>query len=347
MQRTLCSTLIASLIASMAYAADTPAPVATPTAKQTALPSGVDAASIDSAVRAQDDFFRYSQGTWLNTVEIPADRSEWGAFSIAQENVQQQLRMIIEEAEHSKHATAGSDTQKVGDFYASFINEKARDALGLAPLKNELAGIAAITDKQALAALIAHFEQIGVTTPYRMTIHQDNKESTKYIVDLSQSGLGMPNRDYYLKLDDAKTADTRAKYQLHLEKLLTLAGHADAAAEALQILALETAIAKAQWSAVENRDPVKAYNKLTLTQLDALAPGQNWSAYLTAAGMSGKVEVINVSQPSFLSAYDTIVQATPLPVLKAYFEARLISSYAPYLSQAFVAENFAFRGGGE
>jgi predicted metalloendopeptidase len=154
----------------------------------------------------------------------------------------------------------------------------------------------------------------------------------------------MPNRDYYLKLDDAKIADIRAKYQAHLEKLLALAGHKDAAGEAKQILALETDIAQAQWSAVENRDPVKAYNKLTIAELQALAPGQDWRAYLKGSGVAGKVDSVIVSQPSFLAGFDAIVRNTPLPVLKAYFEARLLSSYAPFLSQPFVAEGFAFRG---
>jgi putative endopeptidase len=342
MKRTLCSTIIATLISTMAYAADAPAPAPASSAK---LRSGVDTTSIDAGVRAQDDFFRYSQGTWLKTVEIPADRSEWGAFSIANENVQQQLRSIIEEAERASDRTAGSDAQKVGDFYASFMDENRREALGLTPMKSELAAIAAIADKRALATLIARFQWLDVATPFGIGIHQDNKDSTKYVVDIGQSGLGMPSRDYYLKLDDAKTADTRAKYQLHLEKMLTLAGHPDAAAEARQVLELETELAKAQWSEVENRDPIKNYNKLSLAQLDALAPGIDWSAYFKAAGVAGKIDTVIVSQPSYVAALPAIVQKTPLAVFKAYFATRLIGSYAPFLSRAFVDEQFAFNGG--
>ncbi len=139
-------------------------------------------------------------------------------------------------------------------------------------------------------------------------------------------------------------ADTRAKYQLHLEKLLALAGHENAAAEAAQILALETELARVQWTNVANRDPVATYNKLSLAQLATTAPGLDWSAYLSTAGLAGKIDSLIVSQPSFLSGFDAIVQKTPLPVLKAYFETRLLSEFAPYLSQPFVAEGFAFTG---
>ena len=172
---------------------------------------------------------------WANgckDVDIPSDRSSWGAFNIAQDNVEQQIRTIIEQADQGN--------RKIGDFYASFIDEKRRNELGLAPLKTELARVAALRDKKAIAAQVAHFNRIGVGAPIDMAVHQDNKASTVYIVDIGQSGLGMPNRDYYLA-DDAKLADTRAKYQAHVAAMLALAGHKDAAAEAAQIVALETA----------------------------------------------------------------------------------------------------------
>jgi predicted metalloendopeptidase len=305
--------------------------------------SGVDAVSIDSSVRPQDDFFRYSQGKWLKDVEIPSDRSSWGAFNIAQDNVEQQIRTLIEQAAQDKSAKAGSDAQKMGDFYASYVDEKRRNELGLAPLKAERARIAALKDTKQVAALIARFNRIGAGAPLDMSVHQDNKASTRYIVDLTQSGLGMPNRDYYI-LDDAKLADTRAKYQSHVEKMLALAGHEDAGAAAAHIVALETQIAKAQWSAVENRDPVKGYNKIAVAQLKGVMPGFDWSAYLKGTGVAGKVDALIVSQPSYLSRLDAIIAQTPVETWKSYFEFRLLSAYAPYLSQAFVDESFAFRG---
>jgi predicted metalloendopeptidase len=307
--------------------------------------SGVDVANVDQTVRAQDDFFRYSQGKWLKDVDIPADRASWGAFNIAQETVENQVRTIIEQSEQDKKRAPGSDAQKIGDFYASFMDEARRNAQGLAPLKGELARIAAIGDKQGIAVQMAHMLRIGAGAPIDMSIHQDNKDSTRYVADIAQSGLGMPNRDYYLSDKDARLADIRAKYQVHVEKMLALAGHAQAAAEAAQVVALEADIARIQWTAVENRDPVKAYNKLSLAQLKALMPGFDWAPVLKDAGMAGKVDTLIVSQPSYLAGLDKLIAQTPLPVWKTYFEFRLVSAYAPYLSQAFVDESFAFRGG--
>jgi predicted metalloendopeptidase len=309
--------------------------------------SGVDVANVDQTVRAQDDFFRYSQGKWLKDVDIPADRASWGAFNIAQETVENQVRTIIEQSEQDKKRAPGSDAQKIGDFYASFMDEARRNAQGLAPLKGELARIAAIGDKQGIAVQMAHMLRIGAGAPIDMSIHQDNKDSTRYVADIAQSGLGMPNRDYYLSDKDARLADIRAKYQVHVEKMLALAGHAQAqaAAEAAQVVALETGIARIQWTAVENRDPVKAYNKLSLAQLKALMPGFDWTPLLKDAGVAGKVDTLIVSQPSYLAGLDQLIAQTALPVWKTYFEFRLVSAYAPYLSQAFVDESFAFRGG--
>ncbi len=344
MKPRVCSALIAGLFltANLAAAHDGQDHGTAAVAKQ--VQSGVDKAGIDASVRAQDDFFAHSQGNWLKTVAIPDDRSSWGAFNIANETVQDQLKSIIENADKEANKKAGSDAQKVGDLYASFMDEKQRDAQGLKPLKGELAKIAALKDKKALAALIAHLNNIGVSVPIDLSVHQDNKASTNYIADLGQSGLSLPNRDYYLKKEDAKLADTLAKYQVHLEKMLTMAGHKEAAAEAKQIVDFETEIAKIQWTAVELRDPIKAYNKLNLEQLKALAPNMDWTAYFKSAGVPAKSKEWMVSQPSFISGLDGLIQKTSLPVIKVYLEAKLIGSYAPLLSKEFVDESFAFRG---
>ena len=348
MKRTLCSVLIAGLCAGLAHAgAEVPAamPAVMPPAAPAAAAdrAGVDRGAIDAQVRPQDDFFRYSQGKWLHDVEIPADRSSWGAFNVAQENVENQIRTLIETAAKDKNAKAGSDDQKMGDYYASYVDEARRNALGLTPLKAELARVDALRDKRGIGLLAGRFNTIGAGAPVDMGVHQDNKDSTRYIVDIEQSGLGMPDRDYYLQ-DDPKLKDTREKYQAHVAAMLTLAGHPHAAEEAARIVALETEIARAQWSKVENRDPVKAYNKLTIAQLNALAPSFDWNAYLKATGVAGKVDTVIVSQPTYLVGLDRIVAATPLDTWKSYFTFRLLSSYAPYLSQPFVDESFAFRG---
>jgi predicted metalloendopeptidase len=350
MKRTLCSSLIAGLFAVASHAGAHDA-TATAVATATAAPStvaaaaisGVDAAAIDAGVRAQDDFFRYSQGKWLKEVEIPSDRSSWGAFNIAADKVEGQVRTIIEQAAAGKDAGKGSSAQKMGDYYASFVDQARRDELGLTPLKGELARVAALKDKRGIAALAAHFSRLEAGAPLDMNVHQDNKDSTRMIVDVTQSGLGLPNRDYYLQ-DEARLKEIRTKYQGHVEKMLALAGHANAAQEAAQIVALETEIARVQWSEVENRDPVKAYNKMNFAQPKALMPHFDWKAWAQGVGVQGKVDSLIVSQPSYLAALDKLIAATPLETWRAYFEMRLLSAYAPYLSQPFVDENFAFRG---
>jgi putative endopeptidase len=347
MKRTLCSALIAGLFVGAAFAApaDSAAPAAATSATAVALSaSGVDKGALDASVRPQDDFFRYSQGKWLKDVEIPNDRSSWGAFNVAQENVEGQIRTLIEQAAQDKNAKPGSDAQKMGDYYASYIDMEGRNALGVKPLAPELARIAALKDKSGLGALAAHAGRIGAGSPVAMGVGQDSKQSTRYLVEISQSGLGMPNRDFYIQTGDAKMMDTRAKYQAHVEKMLALAGQPDPAGQAARIVALETAIAQAQWSAVQNRDPVKTYNKMGIAQLKALAPGFNWDAWMKEQGIAGKAQAVNVSQPTYLQALDKIIAATPVDTWKSYFSFRLLSSYAPYLSQPFVDESFAFRG---
>jgi len=330
MKRTILGGLVFSLVCSHAFAAGPQ--------------SGIDAAGIDPKVRAQDDFFRYSQGKWLNDVQIPADRASWGAFNVAQENVDSQVSAIIERALQDKARKPGSDAQKIGDYYASFMDQDRRNALGLKPLKAELARISALNSKSGIAALVARLNRIDAGAPIDMGVRQDAKDSTRYVVGIRQSGLGLPNRDYYLSDKDARLADIRARYQRHIEKMLAMAGHANAADEAAQVVALETGIARAHWSAVENRDPVKTYNMLTLAEVKALMPNFDWNAYLKGVGVAGKVDSLVVSQPGYLASLDKLVAETPLPVWKAYFEIHILSAYAPYLSQAFVDEGFAFRG---
>ena len=348
MKRRLCSSLIAGLFALATHAgahdAAAPMPAPAPAPAAAGAVSGIDLAAMDRGVRAQDDFFRYTQGAWLKDVDIPNDRSSWGAFNIAQDKVEQQLRAIVEQAAAARDAAPGSDARKMGDFYTSYLDEKRRNELGLAPLKTELGKVAALKDKRALAPLMARFSRLGAGTPLDMVVHQDNKDSTRYIVDIVQSGLGMPDRDYYLSADDARLKEIRASYRQHVEKMLALAGHKDAGAEAERIVALETSLARLQWSAVENRDPVKAYNKFSLAQMRTVMPGFDWDAYLDGVGAKGRIDSLIVSQPSYLAALDKLIAATPLADWKSYFAFRLLSAYAPYLSQPFVDENFAFRG---
>ncbi|NHZ97166.1 M13 family metallopeptidase [Massilia sp. CCM 8734] len=334
MKRYLLSTLTLSLAAAFASAAEPVKPVGPL--------SGIDMQYIDSSVRPQDDFFNYLNGVWLKKTDIPADKSSWGTFAQLRDDTLPQLRTLIEAAQAEKNKKAGSEAQKIGDLYTSYMNEAKLEKLGYKPLAGELQRIRALREKKAIPALIAHLSQIGVATPYGIYVGQDSRESTRYATYISQSGLGLPDRDYYLKKDDAKLSEVRAKYERHIEKTLGMAGHKDAAAAAKGILALETALAEVQWSKVDLRDPVKRYNKVELAKLGELTPAYDWKNALGAANIAGKVDYVIVGQPSYLSGFNQVLEKTDLATWKSYFEWHLLSSYAEYLSKEFVDADFAF-----
>nr|WP_308605716.1 M13 family metallopeptidase [Massilia sp. DJPM01] len=304
--------------------------------------SGIDMQYIDSSVRPQDDFFSYLNGVWLKNTDIPSDKSSWGTFAKLRDDTLPQLRTLIETAQNEKNKKAGSEAQKIGDLYTSYMNQAKLEKLGYKPLTGELQRVRALRDKKAIPALIAHLTQIGVAAPYGIYVGQDSRESTRYATYISQSGLGLPDRDYYLKKDDAKLADVRAKYERHIEKTLGMAGHKDAAAAAKAILALETALAEVQWSKVELRDPVKRYNKVEIAKLGELTPGYDWKSALGAANVAGKVDYVIIGQPSYLSGFNQVLEKTDLATWKSYFEWHLLTSYAEYLSKEFVDADFAF-----
>ena len=309
-----------------------------------ALSSGVDVQLIDPAVRAQDDFYRHVNGLWIARTEIPADKSRWGSFSELQENTLPQLRELIENAAKNPAATRGSDAQKLGDLYASFMDQAARNRLGRAPLAGDFARIDSMRSKQQIAGVMAYFAQIGAVTPMAFDISQDSKDATKYVAEIRQGGLGLPDRDYYLQDNDAKLKDVRSKYQLLVEDMLAKGGDPQAAANAREILALETALAKFQWTKVENRDPVKTYNRVELAKLAELTSAYDWKTYQRGTNIDGRITYLVVKQPSFFNGLGKIIDATPLPVWKAYFKWHLLNRYAPYLAQADVDRRFAFYG---
>ena len=342
-KHTLLSAVTLALLANGVHAAEGAAAKNTAIKKGQTLSAGIATEYIDPAVRPQDDFYEYLNGKWMKTVEIPADKSSWGSFAKLRDDTLPQLRTIIEKAAAGNPAK-GTDAQRIGDYYASFMDEAKLEQLGITPLNGELAKIAALKDKSELPALLAHLGKIGVNVPYDFGIHQDNKDSTKYVADIYQSGLGMPDRDYYLKADDAKLADAKAKYLTHVEKTLALAGDKNAAANAKAIVDFETELAKVQWTKVELRDPIKAYNKVPLADMGKVAPDYDWNGYLQATGIAGKTTYVIVSQPTYLKGFAEISNKTSLDTWKAYLTMHLLDAYASYLNKAFVDERFDFYG---
>ncbi|KQV79102.1 peptidase M13 [Massilia sp. Root351] len=339
MKRTMLSTLVIGLMATQAIAheGDHPAPAAAPI-------SGIDTQYIDASVRAQDDFFTHLNGGWLKATKIPDDKASWGSFAKLRDDTLPQLRGLIEDTQKTKHKQ-GTEAQKIADLYTSYMNEAALEKLGTKPLAGELSAIRGLKDKKALPGMIAHLTRLGVSVPYGVYISQDARNSTQHAASIAQSGLGLPDRDYYLKKDDAKLAAVRDKYVAHIEHTLTMAGHKNAAADAKAIMALETALAEVQWTKVDNRDPVKRYNKTEIAKLAELAPGYDWQDAMGKAGIATKTDTIIVNQPSYLAGFAKIAEATALDTWKAYFEWQLLRDASPYLNKAFADADFAFYSG--
>jgi predicted metalloendopeptidase len=306
--------------------------------------SGIETQYIDQGVRVQDDFFGHLNGKWLQTTEIPSDRTSWGTFMKLRDDTQAQIRVIVEADQKKPGKKAGSDEQKIGDLYTSFMDEKKLEALGTKPLAGELQRIRTLKDKKGVPALVAHLAKIGVPAPYGIGVAQDAKESTKYATYIRQGGLGLPDRDYYLKMDDARMAGIKAKYEQHVTNMLALAGDKDAAAKAKAIVAFETELAKVQWTRVELRDPNKSYNKMSVEELAKLAPDYDWKAALGAAGIGNKASYVIVGQPSYITGFNEVLNKTELDTVKAYFQWQVLREFSPFLSKAFVDERFEFYG---
>jgi putative endopeptidase len=304
--------------------------------------SGIDLQYVDDAVRPQDDLYRHVNGKWLDNTQIPADRARFGTFDQLTDMTQDQLHAILDGLQTAVNAS-DADQPKLAALYASFMDEKRVEKLKLKPLKDEFRRIDRLQSLNDIPALIAHLNRIGITAPYAPNVHLDARDSTRYVFDIGQDGLGLPDRDYYLS-DDARFKQVRDQYLGYMQKMLQMAGDRNAAQESQDILALETSLAKVQWSRVENRNPVKTYNRVAIADLGSLAPGYNWQTYLSEAGVPSSIDYVVVSQPNYLTALNALINQTPLPVWKSYFRWHVLDESAPLLSADFVAEHFAFHG---
>jgi putative endopeptidase len=302
---------------------------------------GVELKNFDTGVRPQDDFYKHVNGTWLKTAQMPADRFRYGTFIELADKSEAALRTIIEETAAQKDRKQGTDAQKVGDLYQSFMNTQRIESLGLEPIRADLQRVDSVKSTDELPQLFGELYRMGVQTPMVLFVGQDAKQATRYIVYLNQSGLGLPDREYYFKQEQG-FPEKRAAYQTYIEKLLTLAGDKDAAAAAKTILALETKLAEKSWDRVRNRDREATYNLKTVEELEKLAPGFSWARYLKTAGAENTPGVI-VRQPDYFQALADVLKQTPLPVLKQYLRFKVVDAYAPLLSKSFEDLNFEFR----
>jgi predicted metalloendopeptidase len=302
------------------------------------LVSGIDLSAMDRSVRPQDDLFRFVNGTWLATTPFPAEYASAGIgimlFEKAQEDVHQ---ILLEAAAAGDAATPGQ--RRLGDMYASFMDEARVEALGARPLAPLFAEIAAIDGPAALARFFGRAQGLGISVPMGVYVYPDARNSTHNIAYLSQDGLGMPNRDYYLRTEP-EYVEFRRKYVLYLAKLFTLAGEGDGDARAARILELETKIATDQWTPVQNRDPIATYNRHGLESAAALAPEFEWKAFHAASGLPAGDFIVR--QPTYATALGRQLGAADLAVWKDYLKVRAIGAYARVLSADFVEASFDF-----
>ena len=328
-------------------ARDVPPPVVTPVAAEAeavapAAPApkpqygsyGFDAAGMDASVTPGDNFYLFANGAWAKTTPIPADKSNYGSFNILDDLSRERTRGLIEES-------AKDPNSKIGAAYASFMDQAAVEATGLAPFEPWLKEVRGIKSRKGLAALYADADRLGINIPFNTFIGQDRKASDQYALNVLQGGLGMPDRDYYLS-KDPKLAETKAKYLQHLTNVLTLAGEPNAAARAKAILEFETKIAQVHWTRAESRDATKTYNKLSFAEVRKLAPGFDFPALVKADGAN--VDSVIVFQPSAFKGISASLGRTPLPVLRDQLLVRSLDAYSAYLPQKFDQESFAFYG---
>lgn len=306
--------------------------------EENTLQSGIDQTLFSESVKPGDDFYEYANQGWLETTKIPGDRSDYGVFSILDDATKDQVRTLIETAADTTSAKPGSKTQKVGDLFNSFLDLKRRNALGIEPIQPLLDEIASIDSLDSLATTIANLERAGVGHFFGGYVSVDARDSDSYTVYLTQSGLTLPDRDYYLS-DEPRYVQMRKALVEYAADLLSR-NHAENPKEtAEQILDLETAIAEAHWTKVENRDPVKTYNKKDAAQMAELL--SIWEAYAAATGFD-KSNAFIVRQPSYFKAANELLKDEPLAKWKAYLTFKTIDAYASYLTESLEKRHFDF-----
>lgn len=299
----------------------------------------LDTAAFDKDVRIQDDLFMHVNGSWLKFTEIPADKSNYGSFGKLADDSQLRIRKIIEESGKTTHEP-GTNAAKIADFYQSFMDEETINSRGSQPLEGELNKIRGLKDKDSVWEHFGYLNKTGVGSPVGFFVSQDAGDATKYICQLIQSGTTLPDRDYYLK-DDEASENVRAALSTYIVALFDLAGIEDGETAAQEIVELETQLATISWERVRLRDAQKRYNKMDFAGLQALTKGKlEWAALFAAAEVANPPAEVNVNTPSFFESLAGIVDETSMETWKRYMQFRVLDTYAPFMSTPFVDANF-------
>ncbi|QNN54950.1 peptidase M13 [Nocardioides mesophilus] len=297
---------------------------------------------MDPDIRPQDDLFGHVNGRWLATTEIPSDRSAWGSFVVLADEAESRVKAIIEDLAESSPHEPGSNAQKIGDLYASFMDEDRVEALGVEPIRGDLDELAGLTTHEQLAGFVGRLERQGGGGFFGAYVDTDDRNSDRYLVNVLQGGLGLPDESYYR---EDKFAEIRAAYLAHLERMFGLADVPEAAAAAQRVLDLETRLAQGHWERAATRDVLKTYNLRTFAELKAASPAFAWDAWATGLGADDRTlaEVV-VREPSYLEHLSGVIEQSDLEDWKAWTAIRVIRAASAYLSSAFVEETFDFYG---
>ncbi len=301
------------------------------------LKSGIDPKGFDKTVRVQDDLFLHVNGEWLKHTPIPSDKSNYGTIIELSDDSQSRLRAIVEEAAQQVNKK-GSDAQRVGDFYRSYLNEEKIEQLGIKPLRSELAKLDKLTSKTDVVRHFGYLQTAGVGTPIGFFVDLDDKDSTRYLAALVQSGTTLPDRDYYLE-DDPKYEKARQALLDYVTQLFELADLPDPAGAAKTVLDVETRLAKVQWERTRLRDAEQRYNKYAIGDLDKVTPTLPWKVFFAAADVDSLTDV-NMMTPSFFQGLEAILAETPVSAWKRYLQFQVIDGYASALSKDFVDASF-------
>jgi len=303
---------------------------------------GFDRAMMDTTVKAQDDFYHYAVGNWLKENPIPEDQTIWGGFTILREETNDQVKAIIDEAVTKAKPNPKEIIEKVGFFYSVGMDTAKIEELGLSPLKGELERIDTISNKIDLVKEIAHMHQYTTSPLFFFYSSADAKDSKNEIAGIWQGGLGLPDRDYYLN-EDGRSKEIREKYADHVKNMFNLMGCEVSEERAKTIMNIETELAKASNTRLENRNPQATYNKMTVAEITAKSPNFDWNLYLYEVG-AGNVGSIDVNQPKFIEGVSELLNKVSVDEWKVYLKWNLINSMAPYLNNKFVEESFSFNG---
>ena len=300
--------------------------------------SGIDLSGMDTSIRPQDDFYRYANGKWLDTTEIPADEVGWGSYMTLRKESLEQSRVIVEDAAANHQNDPAM--KKIGDYYHAFIDEKSIEELGTTPIAAYLKKIGNLQTHGDIVTFYGAVNPAGIDAPFNLYVGQDDKDATSYILHLVQSGLGLPDRAYYSDNSD-RGAEIIGRYKNYLTEILSLSGHPDGSGAAERIFALESQLASHQWNKIDNRDADKRYNKVTAKQFIAMLSNLDVENYLVGIGIDLPEHVI-VVQPSYLLAFNKLFTAVEVASWRDYLRARVLASYADFLPSAFVETRFDF-----